>query len=93
MPEEVLFENESRQNRSEVATYLRSLADKLDAGSSVTLRAGTDELTLVVPDSVEFEVKAERETGSGADELSIEVELEWNEGQEATGQDGDLQIE
>lgn len=93
MPEEVLFENESRQNRAEVAAYLRSLADKLDSGASVTLRAGADELTLDVPDSVEFEVKAERETGSGADELSIEVELEWDEGQESTGQSGDLQIE
>lgn len=92
MPEEVLFENESRQSRAAVATYLRSLADKLDAGDAVTLRAGAEELTLEVPPSVDFEVKAERETGSGPDELSIEVELEWSEGHKATAE-SELQIE
>lgn len=92
MPEEVLFENESRQSRADVATYLRALADKLDTGDAVTLRAGAEKLTLDVPPSVDFEVKAERETGSGADELSIEVELEWNEGDESPAE-GDLEIE
>lgn len=92
MPEEVLFENESRQSRADVATYLRSLADKLDTGQAVTLRAGAEELTLDIPQSVDFEVKAERETGSGPDELSIEVELEWSEGHESTAS-GELEIE
>lgn len=92
MPEEILFENESKQRRADVATYLRSLADKLDSGEAVTLKAGSEELTLDVPQTVEFEVKAERETGSGPAELSIEVELEWNEGAES-GEQGDLEIE
>lgn len=92
MPEEVLFENESKQTRADVATYLRSLADKLDAGTAVTLKAGSEELSLDVPQTVEFEVKAERETGSGPDELSIEVELEWDVGAQMEPQ-GELQIE
>lgn len=92
MPEEVLFENESHQSLGDVAAYLRSLADKLESGEPVTLRAGAEELTLDVPPKVEFEVKAERETGSGPAELSIEVELEWNEGHESAAQ-GELEIE
>jgi amphi-Trp domain-containing protein len=91
MPEEILFEHESHQSRPDVATYLRSLADKLDAGDAVTLKAGADELRLDVPQTVEFEVKAERETGGGSPELSIEVELEWTEGQDTPAQ-GDLEI-
>lgn len=92
MPEEILFEHESAQSRADVATYLRSLADKLDSGNDVTLKAGSEELSLDVPETVEFEVKAERETGGSGSELSIEVELEWGEG-ESMEPRGDLQIE
>ena len=91
MPEKVLFESELRQDRSEVADYLRTVADKLDAGESLTLSAGGDTVTLDPPASVTFEVKAELETGSGPDEKSVEFELEWDEGDaggsEATGLD------
>ena len=48
------------------------------------------------PERVEFEVKAERETSKGASqgELSIEFELEWDEGQSGgAGDTGDLTIE
>jgi amphi-Trp domain-containing protein len=79
MPEEVLFENELHRSRSDVADYLRAVADKLDAGDQVTLSAGDQTVTMDPPSSLDFEVKAERETGSGADELSIELELEWGE--------------
>jgi len=81
MPEEVLFESELSQTRSEVADYLRTVADKLDADESLTLSAGGDSVTLDPPESVTFEVKAELETGSGPDEHSVEFELEWAEGE------------
>ncbi|MFB6125278.1 MAG: amphi-Trp domain-containing protein [Halanaeroarchaeum sp.] len=89
MPETVLFESESRQSRAAVADYLRSVADKLDAGDAVTLAAGEQSVTLDPPGTVAFEVKAERETGTGAPELSVEFELEWTEGESA---DEDLEI-
>jgi len=91
MPEEVLFESELQQDRSDVADYLRTVADRLDAGESLTLSAGGDSVTLDPPASVTFEVKAELETGSGPDEHSVEFELEWDEddadGSDATGLD------
>lgn len=40
MPEDVLFESESKQRRSEIATYLRTVADSLDEGGAITLRSG-----------------------------------------------------
>lgn len=95
MPEEVIFEFESQTRRSEVADYLRTVADRLDADGTVTLGSGGESLTLEVPTTPEFEVKAEREgPEGGAKELSVEFELEWPEDAEAGKEgDGTLRIE
>ncbi|MFC7154303.1 amphi-Trp domain-containing protein [Halomarina halobia] len=86
--EEILFKSERTESRSTVAEHLRAVADKLDAGEAITLSAGGDSVTLEVPERPVFEVKAERETGSGAPELSVEFELEWHEGEEGEGGEG-----
>ncbi|WP_256546217.1 amphi-Trp domain-containing protein [Halobellus inordinatus] len=92
MPEEVLFKSESAQGRESIATYLRDVADKLDAGDAITLTAGGQSVTLEPPAKPTFEVKAEREGPTeGPGELSIEFEIEWDEG--SSGEDGDLTIE
>ncbi|WP_101297881.1 amphi-Trp domain-containing protein [Halegenticoccus soli] len=96
MPEEVLFESESTRTRASVAEYLRAVADKLDAGEPITLRADEQSVTLDVPAEPTFEVKAERETSSagGSAELSLELELEWREGEAGDAEsDGSLSIE
>ncbi len=95
MPETVLFETEQSQTRAEIATYLRTVADRLEAGGPITLRAGNESATLEVPARVTFEVKAEREGPTeGPGERSVEFELEWDEGtgtEESGG--GQLEIE
>jgi amphi-Trp domain-containing protein len=93
MPEEVLFKSERRQSRAEVADYLRTVADKLDAGGSISMSTGSDSVTLDVPDRPTFEVKAEREGTAPNTELSIEFELEWKENGGGGGGGGDLTIE
>ncbi|WP_416840573.1 amphi-Trp domain-containing protein [Haloferax sp. DFSO52] len=94
MPEEVLFKSESRQSRAEIASYLRAIADKLDAGEPITLKAGSQSVTMDPPTSPTFEVKAEREGPAGKPgELSVEFELEWDEDGGNGGNGGDLQIE
>ena len=95
MPEEVLFESEREHTRSEIASYLRSVADKLDDGDAVTLTAGSESVTMAVPDRPTFEVKAEREGPTdGPGELSIEFELEWDETDDTGAEGGDqLRIE
>jgi amphi-Trp domain-containing protein len=85
MPETVLFKSESDQSRTEIASYLRTVADSLDSGGELTLKQGDESVTLAPPDRPTFEVKAERETGSGPDELSIEFEIEWDESAESSG--------
>jgi amphi-Trp domain-containing protein len=94
MPEEVLFESESRRSRAEVASYLRTVADRLDGDGEVTLSAGGEPLALSVPETLTFEVKAEREGTEPNTELSVELELEWDEnGPDGEGTSGDLVIE
>lgn len=95
MPEIVLFESESKQSRSDIAAYLRKVAANLEAGEPITLRAGDQSETMTPPARPTFEVKAEREgPADGPGELSIEFELEWDEGAESEDSDhGELQIE
>ncbi|MFC7134558.1 MULTISPECIES: amphi-Trp domain-containing protein [Salinibaculum] len=80
MPETVLFESERKETLAAVASYMRTVADKLESGDPVTLEAGGESVTLDPPETVEFEVKAEREgPADGAGELSLELEIEWDE--------------
>jgi amphi-Trp domain-containing protein len=91
MTETVLFESERMSSLSDVAAYLRTVADNLDSGESVTLEAGGESVTLDPPETVEFEVKAEHEGPEGNGELSLELELEWDENSSESG-DGSLSI-
>ena len=95
MPEEVLFKSESDHSRAEIASLLRRVADNLDDGEAITLKAGSESVTLEPPARPTFEVKAEREgPADGPGELSVEFELEWDEaGADGGGDDGSLEIE
>ncbi|WP_137290917.1 amphi-Trp domain-containing protein [Natronorubrum halophilum] len=95
MPEEVLFKSESSQTREEIASYLHSVAEKLEQGDAVTLKSGSESVTMEPPARPTFEVKAEREGPTdGPGELSIEFELEWDENAgERDGESGQLEIE
>jgi amphi-Trp domain-containing protein len=80
MPEEVLFKSENRQSREDIASLLRTVADNLEAGESLTLSAGGESVTMDPPSRPEFEIKAEREGPTdGPKERSVEFELEWDE--------------
>ena len=91
--EEVLFKSEQRETRTAIADHLRTIADRLDDGGSITLSGGNESVTLDVPARATFEVKAERETGDGAPELSVEFEIEWTEGENGGETTSGLSIE
>lgn len=87
MPEVTLFESESTFTRAEIAAYLRSVADSLEAGEPITLKSGDQSVTVDPPGRVTFEVEVEREgPRKGPGELSLEFELEWDEAD--SGSDG-----
>lgn len=93
MTDEVLFRSESSKRCIDVAEYLRTVADRLERGETITLIEGEQSVTLDPPERASFEVTAEREgSDDESGELSLEFELEWPEG--ASGEDADgLSIE
>lgn len=77
----VLFESEEKQSRQNVVAFLRELADKVEQ-SRVVLQKGGESLTLEIPANLTLEIKAEEEDKKGRTQRSLEVELEWYEGEE-----------
>lgn len=80
----VLFKSEEPKTSAEVGAFLRMLADKIEGGQ-VILQQGATELVLEIPANIVLEIKAEEETNKhGVKKLSLEVEIEWREGEDGT---------
>ena len=74
-----LFKSKERQQRSEVAAFLRTFADKLDSGQ-VVFRRGAEELVLDVPVNLILEVEVENKVKkSKGSQHTLEVEIKWFE--------------
>ena len=80
----VLFECEERKDLQSVSAFLHQLADSLE-NNQVILRQGTEEITLDIPNHVILELKVEEEDKKGKTKHTLEVELEWIEGDESGG--------
>ncbi|WP_028573829.1 amphi-Trp domain-containing protein [Desulfonatronovibrio hydrogenovorans] len=81
--EKVLFKSEEKKQASEVASILRTIADKVESGR-IELSRGQEKIGLNVPGSLTLEIKVEEETKTGKSTLkkSLEIELEWIEGED-----------
>ncbi|QJA05282.1 amphi-Trp domain-containing protein [Thermosulfurimonas marina] len=75
----VLFKSEELKDRTEVATFLRDLAAKLEAGE-LALRREAEEVRLSLPERVILEIKVEEKAKPGKTKQSLEIEIEWGEG-------------
>ena len=73
------LETESEKSRSEIASYLRELADQLDGGGDVTLELGGQQVRLNPTNPVTFKLEGESDWAEGDTEAkqSIEFELVW----------------
>ncbi len=78
----LLFESEERRDRQDVAAFLHALADKLAEGQ-IVLQRGGEQTHLTVPATVTLEIKAEESARRGRPKRSLEIELEWTEGEES----------
>ncbi len=79
--ETVLFKSETKKDVHAVADFLHQLADKI-AAQEVVLKQGADELKLIIPSTVVFELKVKEKTKPTKPQVKkvFEVELEWLEG-------------
>jgi amphi-Trp domain-containing protein len=80
--EKVLFSSEERSTAQHVASFLRQLADKVEQ-NEIILRQGSEEVRLTIPNNLVLELKAEEEAKGERIQRSLEVELEWYEGEDA----------
>jgi len=73
------LETEEQRTRTEVATYLRDLADQLDSGDPIRLDLGGSGVTLDPTEPVTFKLEGESDWSEGdtAAKQSIEFELVW----------------
>lgn len=78
----VLFSSEEHKTRPQVVTFLREIADRIEGGE-VTLKQGNDSVTLSIPHNLVLELKAETENKKGREKQTLEIEIEWYEGEEA----------
>jgi amphi-Trp domain-containing protein len=83
--EKVLFKTEEKMSRSDVATLLRTLADKVEKGK-VSLEQGKEQVDLKIPNQVELEIKAVKKKTK----KKLEIEIEWVLGEE--GKDKPLTV-
>jgi amphi-Trp domain-containing protein len=80
-----LFKSEERQNRTDVATFLRELAGKVGVGR-VVLRQGEEEIGLDLPNNLILETQVEQEDkGQKGIQYSLEIEIKWFEGNDRGG--------
>ncbi|MEF8973512.1 MAG: amphi-Trp domain-containing protein [Haloarcula sp.] len=87
------LETEAERTRSEIASYLRELADQLDGDGAVTLELGGERVRLDPTNPVTFKLEGESDWSEGDTEAKQSIEFElvwWREAQ--TAADGALDI-
>jgi amphi-Trp domain-containing protein len=88
------LETEEQKTRTEVASYLRQLADQLDGDDAVTLELGNQRVNLDPVDPITFKLEGESDWAEGDTEAKQSIEFElvwWREAQ--TAEEGALNIE
>jgi amphi-Trp domain-containing protein len=87
------LETEAQKTRTEIADYLRDLAEQLDGGGEVVLELGGTEVRLNPSEPVTFKLEGESDWSEGDAEAkqSIEFELVWRR-DARTADEGSLDV-
>lgn len=88
------LETEAERTRTEIASYLRDLADQLDADGPVPLELGGRRVELDPVDPVTFKLEGESDWQDGDTKAKQSIELElvwWIEAE--TAEQGSLSVE
>lgn len=83
--EVTLFSSKEPKSRTDISTFLREIADRMDGGQ-VVLRRGADEVVLDLPAQMVLELKVEDEHKRRKGiQHSLEIELKWYDGDQSLG--------
>jgi amphi-Trp domain-containing protein len=80
----ILYKSDEYMSRSELATFLRSLADRIEGGT-VTLTGGEQQTTVEVGERVELEVEYQTKDKAKGTRYQLELEIEWGAGSGGVG--------
>jgi amphi-Trp domain-containing protein len=78
----VFFKSEKRKDLQGVSTFLHQHADRL-AQNQITLRRGEEEFTPDFPNKSVLELKVEEEDRHGKTKRTLEIEIEWIDGDDS----------
>ena len=76
----ILFKSEEIKNRKDTSDMLRQIADKVEKGN-ILLKQGSEEISIVLPEKMEVEIKTTKKDKKGLVKRQLEIELEWREGE------------
>jgi amphi-Trp domain-containing protein len=75
--ENVILKSEEKKARSEIVSFLREIAAKIDSGV-VKLVQGESTVELNIPENLQLELKVEEKVKEGKPQkMQFEIELEW----------------
>jgi amphi-Trp domain-containing protein len=75
----VLVKSDQRKKLSDVAVFLRELADKIESGQ-VTLMQGGQDVQIELPQTVMLELEYYEKAKKHGVKKQLDIELEWTEG-------------
>ncbi len=75
----IVYKSEERMSRTQLSSFLRELADRIDAGS-VMLKGNDGETRVEVGEHVELEVQYETKQKPSGIQYQLELEIEWGTG-------------
>ena len=81
--EKILFKSEEKKTAAEAAAVLRTIAERLEQGH-IQLKQAGNECSLSIPSNLVLEIKVEEKLKRRV-RKSLEIELEWLEGEEQEG--------
>lgn len=79
--DKILFKSEEKKNLKDTAKILKQIADKIETGT-VVLKKGEKEVIVEIPPKITLEIEAEEKYKKGQIKKSLEIEIEWIEGED-----------
>ena len=80
---EILMKSEEQKSRTEVASFLKDVAEKIESGT-IKLIQGEETIVLEIPENLTLELKVQEKTKEKkSKKKQLEIELEWYIGEKS----------